>query len=195
MIFYYNFFWDGNYSQRIDTLNLLLRTAHQPLTVLVKCIKNDSNLDLEPFAIIYKESKTDQINIANLDFDYEWLYPKGKNYKAFEASKEPVLKKQMTQINYQQDPIATYIIKPTLALLEAITSSGRLILSNADKQKINQLQYQCDTLGLTTLSHTLNKLAQNQPIEIKHILQTAYLCQLMNNTHYQLPIVIREDET
>ena len=112
-----------------------------------------------------------------------------------EASKEPVLKKQMAQINYQQDPVATYIIKPTLALLEAITSSGRLILSNADKQKINQLQYQCDTLGLTTLSHTLNKLAQNQPIEIKHILQTAYLCQLMNNTHYQLPIVIREDET
>lgn len=188
-------FWDGNYSQRIDTLNLLLRTAHQPLTVLVKCIKNDSNLDLEPFAIIYKESKTDQINIANLDFDYEWLYPKGKNYKAFEASKEPVLKKQMAQINYQQDPVATYIIKPTLALLEAITSSGRLILSNTDKQKINQLQYQCDTLGLTTLSYTLNKLAQNQPIEIKHILQTAYLCQLMNNTHYQLPIVIREDET
>ncbi|OTQ31215.1 hypothetical protein B6D19_09490 [Gilliamella apicola] len=188
-------FWDGIYTQRIDILNLFIRTAHQPLTVLVKCIKNDSNLDLEPFAIIYKESKTDQINIANLDFDYEWLYPKGKNYKAFEASKEPILKKQIAQINYQQDPIATYIIKPTMALLEAITSSGRLILSNADKQKINQLQYQCDTLGLTTLSHTLNKLAQNQPIEIKHILQTAYLCQLMNNTHYQLPIVIKGDET
>ena len=187
-------FWDGIDTQRIDTLNLFLKTAHQPLTVLVKCIKNNSDLDLEPFAIIYKDAKTDQINIANLDFDYEWLYPKGKNDKAFKAYKEPILKKQMAQINYQQDPIATYIIKPTLSLLEAIASSGQLILSNADKQKINQLQYQCDTLGLTTLSHTLNKLAQNQPIKIQHILQTAYLCHLMNKTHYQLPIIINEDE-
>ena len=187
-------FWDGIHTQRLDMLNFILKTAHQPLTVLVKCIKNDSNLDLEPFALIYKESKTNQINISNLDFDYEELYSKEKAYKAFDTSTESSLKRQIAQITYQQDPIATFILKPTMTLLEAITSSGRLILSNADKQKITQLQYQCDTLGLNTLSHTLNKLTQNQPIKIKHILQTAYLCHFMNETHYQLPIVITENE-
>ena len=104
----------------------------------------------------------------------------------------------MTVINHSKELEENFInygrVNIYLKTDDDITSSGRLILSNADKQKITQLQYQCDTLGLNTLNHTLNKLTQNPPIKIKHILQTAYLCHFVNETHYQLPIVITQNE-
>ena len=193
-------FWDGIDEQRIRILNCFLKTEHKPLTVLVKCIKNDNNLDLEPFALFYQKSQTKQINLLYLDFDNESLFVRNNTPKFFEKFNQLFEKLKLsnqknlnTQIAYQQDPIATYIIKPTLTLLEAIASSGRLVLSNSDKQKIEALQFHCNSLGLTTLSHTLNKLTQNQPIKIEHILQTAYLCHLMSKTHYQLPIVLMDE--
>lgn len=186
-------FWDGKQKQRIESLYLLHEIELQPLTVLVKCVKNDNNLDLEPFALFYKQPLTDDINILNLDFDNESLYQISNNSDDYCKQPEILFQKQPQQIVYQHDPIVIYIIKPTLNFCETITSSGRLKLNNDDKKQLAQLQNQCDTLGLNTLSQVLTKIGNHPNIEVVHILQAVYLCHLMQNAHYQLPIMIRND--
>ncbi|MWP61639.1 hypothetical protein [Gilliamella sp. Pas-s25] len=182
-------FWDEYEKLRIDVLTSFLETNNQPLTVFANCVKNDNFLDLEPFALLYKDQLTGEIKTLSLDFEDFWY----KNKKSI--SKQKFItntylahKQQLGENHYMKDLFTTSIIQPLLTILESVTSSGRLELLIEQKQQLATLQYDCDTLGLNTLSTVLRKILSQPQIAITHILQAVYLCHLLKKTNYQLPI-------
>lgn len=186
-------FWDEYEKLRIDVLKNFLETNNQPLTVFVNCVKNDNFLDLEPFALLYKEQLTGDIKTLNLDFE-DFCHKSKKN-----NSKQNVIinnylahKKHLGENHYMTDSLSTLIIQPLLTILESMVCSGRLELFTDQKQQLISIQYDCDTLGLNTLSTVLNKILSQQQIAVTHILQAVYLCYLLKKTNYQLPIQLKD---
>ncbi|NUF49778.1 hypothetical protein [Gilliamella sp. ESL0250] len=182
-------FWDEYEKLRIDVLTSFLETNNQPLTVFANCVKNDNFLDLEPFALLYKDQLTGEIKTLSLDFEDFWYKNKKSIFKQkFITNTYLAHKQQLGENHYMKDAFTTSIIQPLLTILESVTSSGRLELLIEQKQQLATLQYDCDTLGLNTLSTALSKILSHPQIAITHILQAVYLCYLLKKTNYQLPI-------
>ncbi|WP_176700823.1 hypothetical protein, partial [Gilliamella sp. Fer4-1] len=182
-------FWDEYRKSRIEVLRSFLETQNQPLTILVKAVKNESFLDLEPFALLYKAQKTNEIKTLNLDFEDSWRRRKTAVAEHMFLSNTYTMRKmQLSENNYTKDSLSTFIIQPLLTILESVTCSGRLELFIDQKQQLKAIQHDCDTLGLNSLSLVLNKILSNQLISITHLLQAVYLCYLLKKMHYQLPI-------
>ena len=184
-------FWYGQQQKRLDLLHIFLKAGNRPLTVLVKCIRNDNCLDLEPFALLYKPSLDGDINTFSLDFNNIEQVQKDKSILSkllarFKLSAASNTKFKPT--HYMQNTLSTMIIQPLLNLLQSLTCSGRLELATYHKSRLIQLKNDCNTLGLTTLSEVLDKIGQNQQVNIDHILQAVYLCNLISRSHYELPI-------
>lgn len=186
-------FWDEYEKLRIDVLKNFLENNNHPLTVFVNCVKNDNFLDLEPFALLYKEQLTGDIKTLNLDFE-DFCHKSKKN-----NSKQNVIinnylahKRHLVENHYMTDSLSTFIIQPLLTILESMVCSGRLELFADQKQQLIAIQYDCDTLGLNTLSTVLNKILSQQQIAVTHILQAVYLCYLLKKTNYQLPIQLKD---
>jgi hypothetical protein len=182
-------FWDEYRKSRIEVLRSFLETQNQPLTILVKVVKNESFLDLEPFALLYKAQKTNEIKTLNLDFEDSWRRRKTAVAEHMFLSNTYTMRKmQLSENNYTKDSLSTFIIQPLLTILESVACSGRLELFIDQKQQLKAIQHDCDTLGLNSLSLVLNKILSNQLISITHLLQAVYLCYLLKKMHYQLPI-------
>lgn len=185
-------FWDEYQNQRIDVLSSFLESKHKPLTVLVYCRKNDDALELEPFALLYEEFKTGNLNTLSLDFEDSWSKGhKGLHIRFKSLKNYLTLKKKLVKTNYIYQSLSTLLIQPILSILENVASMGRTTLLIDEKQQLIQLKNDCDTLGFTLLSSVLNKLIIQSPIEVIHILQAVYLCYLIRESQYNLPIQLK----
>lgn len=182
-------FWGEYEKLRIDVLKNFLETNNNPLTVFVNCVKNGNFLDLEPFALLYKDLLTGDIKTLSLDFEDSWYKNKKSDSKQRSITNTYLEhKKHLSENRYIKDFFTTSIIQPLLTILESVACSGRLELLPDQKQQLTVLQYDCDTLGLNTLSTVLSKILSHQQIAVTHILQAVYLCYLLKKTNYQLPI-------
>jgi hypothetical protein len=186
-------FWNEYEKLRIDVLTSFLETNNQPLTVFANYLKNDNFLDLEPFALLYKDQLTEEIKTLSLDFEDFWYKNKKSISKQKSITKTYLAhKQQLGENHYMKDSLSTLIIQPLLTILESMVCSGRLELFADQKQQLIAIQYDCDTLGLNTLSTVLNKILSQQQIAVTHILQAVYLCYLLKKTNYQLPIQLKD---
>lgn len=180
-------FWDQTHLRRFEAFNRFFKSSNQPLTVLVKCVINETYLDLVPFALLYK--KAADINLLCLDFENSKLNTGSFLTKTVANLKSlPIDQQHDMPKNYSQNAFNSLICQPVLRLLSNIISSGRSELLILHKQQLAQIQRDCDTLGFSTLSNILSKIHTCQQFEINHILQAVYVCYLMTKASYHLPI-------
>lgn len=182
-------FWHKQTERRIAALEQFLHTKIQPLTLLVKPSLQDYYLDLAPFVILYQDPETKKVKPFSLDFESLPYYFNQKMSQFLPKNISHFARKKNITTHFAiNDPIITNIIQPIMNLLDNCTCRGITILSSEDKTQLRRLQYDCDSLGLTLLSQTLNKLNGDGPIKVNHILQVAYLCYVIKKKQFQLPI-------
>lgn len=185
--------WNTQSLERIRKLERLCLEPEKIVAVFASLSVQSHQLRLTPISLFLDVVQPRQV-LFQLDFDAVPNQKKTLKDSIVGRIEQLLAKKKQYQQHYQlQQTLAQRLCEPVLDILCSLSSSGRLWLTDSQRQILQDQQQLAQQAGMSLLQQQLAQTLARPKLTIDHLVRLVYLCDMAMRMQVSLPIYIADE--